>query len=405
MFPCQGYFSEEVTDALKASERIIVCGISLAMCNVLSWLQQMDIDRVAVYDPLFDANPHIATFKGRRVCSRDEAFGAHSASYILTEFSDAMRNRDIGAIRVNHPDSLLVNVDARREVHLEASGLCNLHCMSCQCGNYDPAYFSFQGRGFLEPELCRAILDKLMVDYPDNMGLYYYIFGEPFLNPRLDELIACAKHRKLSVCVSSNFSFQRDIREVLRAEPDILKVSVSGYSQEVYQRHHNGGTVAYVYRNLETLHQYLRYNTSGTSVVVGYHVYKDNGGSELTRVRDICREYGFIFAPVRAIYNNPFKRMGLSPFTERDLCFLFDCYPEPEKQLAYAITHENAGFPCRNLRDKLFLDYDGSVMLCELLHRDTVYRNYLDLSLEEIHAWRSEHEMCKMCRAHGMHLV
>ena len=405
MFPCQKYFSKEVTERLRTSERIFVCGMSLAMCNVLSWLRQISVKRAAVCDPLFEANPHITVFKGWEVCRWEEAVETRNACYILTEFSDEARRRDREAIHSHHPDSLVVDVDARREVRLEASGLCNLRCMSCQCGNYDPAYFSFQGRGFLKPELCSRILDKLMLDYPDNMGVFYYIFGEPFLNPDLDKLIALARQRGLSVCVSSNFSFQKDIQRILRAEPDILKVSVSGYRQEVYQRHHNGGRAAHVYRNLETLHQYLSSNASDTSVVVGYHIYKDNPGADMARVGDICREYGFLFAPVRAIYNNPLKRMGLSPLTEQDLRFLRECYDDPEQQMACEITHKNARFACRNLRDKLFLDYDGTVMLCELLHRDTVYRNYLDVSREEIHDWRSSHEMCRICMAHGMHLV
>ena len=391
--------------AVKASECVIVCGMSLAMCNVLSWLRQISLKRVAVCDPLFESNPQVVAFKGFEVCRWEEALGVRNACYILTEFSDAVRERDSAVIRTRQPNSLIVNVDARREVRLEASGLCNLRCMSCQSGNYDPNIFSFQDRGFLEPELCGRLLDKLMLDYPDNMGVFYYIFGEPFLNPRLDTLITLAKQRNLSVCVSSNFSFQTDIQRVLCAKPDILKVSVSGFSQEVYQRHHNGGTASYVYRNLQTLYQYMRDCDSGMGVVVGYHVYKDNSGEELAHVRDICQEYGFIFAPVRAVYNNPLKRMGLSSFTQQDLQFLRDCYQMPEQQMSFEVTHKNARFPCRNLRDKLFLDYDGSVMLCELLHRDTVYRNYLDVSIKEIDDWRSRHEMCGICRAHGMHLV
>ena len=405
MFPCQKYFSQEIVEKLKASDLIVVFGMSMAMCNVLSWLKQLRMEHVTVYDPLLEANPHISTFKGNRVIKLEEALNTLNSSYILTEFSEKMRELDIKAISSVNSHNLVVPVKASREVRLEASGLCNLRCMSCQCGNYDPKYFSFQGRSFMQPELCEKILDKLIVDYPDNMGVFYYIFGEPFLNPHLDELIILARQRGLSVCISTNFSFRMNLQDVLRAEPDILKISLSGYTENIYQHHHNGGIAAYVYKNLETLYKYLLENDSTTSVVVSYHIYKDNAGLELEKVRYICQKCGFIFAPVKAIYNNPLKRMGLHPFTDKDIQFLKDYYDEPDKQMAFAISNKNSHFPCRNIRDKIFLDYDGSVLLCELLHKDTVYKNYLEVSREEIFGWRTNHDICKTCRAHGMHLV
>ena len=404
MYACEHYFTESLLEKMKACSVVIIVGLSVGMCNVVSYLQSINFRNLAVCDLLFDTNPHIRKFRNVPVIAARQAFKQANAFYILTEFSDESAERDRIQISNLHEDAPVLRIVSSREIRLEASGICNLHCMSCQCGNYDPAVFSFSGRSFLPLSLCERILDKLKTEYPDNMGIFYYIFGEPFLHPQLDKLVNIAKQKGLSVVLSSNFSFQKDLIPVVQAKPDILKISLSGSTDEIYQRHHQGGSIQMVHENMKKLNVLLQ-SVSEICVVVGYHIYRDNQGEEMEYTRKLCEQYGWLFAPVPAIYNNPLKRMGICRLTDADRKFLKTYYEHPEDYLALYTTEEQLDKKCRNIENKLFIDYDGNIMLCELLHHDAVYQNYLDVSRKMIYQWRKSHALCIQCRKHGLCLI
>lgn len=400
MYACEKYFNDLLLFSLRSYKKIIVTGISIAACNVIEFLKSKGLQNIYIYDELFSFNDHIKKFKGVNVIHEELKAGI-DCFYIFTEFSSNKQNELI--IKLNPKNYLVIR--SCDEVRIEASGLCNLRCMSCQCGNYDPAVFDFKGRGFMSPGLCEQIIDKLCREYSTNMGVFYYIFGEPFLNQELHKLVRIAKNKGLSVILSSNFSFDMPIDNVLDAKPDIIKVSVSGYSDDVYKRHHNGGSIERVHKNMEYLYHYLDNNPADTAVVVGYHIYSDNDGDEIAKTKQLCEKYGFIFAPVKAIYNNPLKRMGLSAFTDRDMEFLKSCYHNYESYPAFDTSDYYINSRCRNIDNKLFIDYDGNIMLCELLHKDGIFKNYLECSMEEILDWRNTHYICRQCRSHGLMLL
>lgn len=405
MYASMPYFTPEVMERLSDSRRVVLMGISMAMCNAMDQLSELYSGELLVCDPLFDQNPKVQRFRNQRVISAIEAYQLDDTAYLVTSFSGIARANYLVTLQEQCKDAFVLEIRAEREIRLEASGICNLRCMSCPCGNTSPEDFSFGGRGFLTVERCERILEKLGREYPDNLGLFYYIFGEPFLNPALPALIETAHSHGLSVCVSSNFSFVHPIEQVAAAKPDLLKISISGMTQETYGHHHNGGSIERVLINMEKLFAMMPTIESKTAVVVGYHIYGDNSGEEYEAARQLCAKYGFLFSPVRAIYNNPLKRMGITQMTEEDRRFLETYYETPERYLSLSENLINTQLPCRNLTDKLFLDYDGSVMLCELLHKDAFFRSFLAVPRQQIEVWREAHPLCKICRKHNMHLV
>lgn len=156
---------------------------------------------------------------------------------------------------------------------LEINSACNLRCPSCTKGNmegYD------HKTGFMDPGLMELILDKIQAENPAAI-VFPYGNSEPFLHPQLPECIASIKRRGLNCEFASNLNHVNRVDEVLLAKPDMIIVSLSGFTQEVYVKGHAGGNVEKVKANMKTLAEAHKRTESKTPVLVNFHVYQDNG--------------------------------------------------------------------------------------------------------------------------------
>jgi pyruvate-formate lyase-activating enzyme len=63
-------------------------------------------------------------------------------------------------------------------------------------------------------------------------------------------MIRFLKQNGLYVMISSNLSIKKNLEEVIRAEPDEIKISLSGFTQEVYSRTHVKGNIELVKQNM-----------------------------------------------------------------------------------------------------------------------------------------------------------
>lgn len=328
------------------------------------------------------------------------------AVFVITAFREKQQQRLRTQITARFGSAAVVMLSDPTEIRIEASGRCNLRCPSCQVANHGDPEFSCEERGFLEPSLLDELLRKIDRELPQAPAIYLFSLGEPLLNRRLPELIRLVHAHGYLAVVSSNLSLRTDLTELVESEPDVLKISVSGFSQSVYETTHVGGSVELVKNNMRQLADRIRERGKRILVTVGYHVYNNNGGAELEKMRRYCEELGFLFQPVKAMYFNMLKRSGYFPFSESDRRFVETYYDRPETVLSAPTPDPGAcgAAVCRNMWDKLFLDYDGTVMLCELFHHEGRFKNYLDVTLDEIGTWRREHWICRRCMAFGMHL-
>lgn len=290
------------------------------------------------------------------------------------------------------------------EVYIDISGICNLRCRSCQVYNHAEDSFCYHGRGFMKPELFEQIIRKLKLDFPELKGVFLFTFGEPFLSPWLPEIIEILKREGLLCILSTNLSMDCDLEKILQKEPEYLKVSVSGFFQEVYGTTHNGGDIRLVKSNLYRMRWLMDRHKLKTTVMVGYHMYTNNQSEDYKRMENLCKELGFLFQPRLAEYCNLLKKTGIGSFTEEEKAFIKTYYEDPERILNCSQA-ELPGTECRNQKDKLVIDFDGRVGLCcAVLHKDALYKNYLDTTPEEIVSWKKEHWICKRCKQYGLEL-
>ena len=290
------------------------------------------------------------------------------------------------------------------EVYIDVSGNCNLRCRSCQVCNHDPASFDYQGRTEMSMELFEKILQKVKAELPENPAIFLFDYGEPLLARQLPEFVHRVHAHNMLAVISTNLSLHYDFLPLLLEQPDILKISVSGFHQEVYGTTHNGGDIELVKRNMRTIRALLdRYELNRVRVMVGYHIYSNNSGPDYESMKALCRELGFLFQPRRASFCNILKQSGIDPYTPADREFIRTYYENSADILNTAPLQPPQTGTCNIARNKLFIDYNGTTMLCYLvMHKAAVYRPYLEVAMQEIHQWQKEHWICTHCKQVGL---
>ena len=289
---------------------------------------------------------------------------------------------------------------------LETCGTCNLQCPLCVHGwnrSRDQ-----RPRGPMKADLAARLLDKALAGpYPPAyVGLYNW--GEPLLNPDLPAIVADVRSRGLFSSVSTNLNDVRRLEAVLQAGPGELMISLSGACPETYNRTHQGGDCSRLLENLELLGQLRRQINPSMRVKLRYHLYLDNCGQDLQRIKGLCSRHQFTLEPLWA-YLMPAERLleyyetGILDENGRWLNDEKLTIPLDEMQ-QIARRHPLPECP---LQKTVTLNADGSVMLCctTVSAEAIVAENYLDVDDRELLRRRLSHPLCKRCMAQGVHAI
>jgi radical SAM protein with 4Fe4S-binding SPASM domain len=134
---------------------------------------------------------------------------------------------------------------------LESGNFCNLRCPLCAT--------TFRGkslpRGLLTFENARTILDR----FPALLVVNFSLWGEPFINREIFEIIKYARSKKIEAVIQSNFSLpqfdQEMAQRLLDSDLSTLFVSIDGASQKSYEVYRRRGDFELALRNVELLRQ------------------------------------------------------------------------------------------------------------------------------------------------------
>lgn len=289
---------------------------------------------------------------------------------------------------------------------IDISGACNLHCPCCPQGNIETYRLP---HGFMEPELLASIVRKATSECRVT-GINLFNWTEPLLHPRLPELIHIVQGAGIPCHLSSNLNILPDADAIMAAGPASFKISVSGFTQDVYGTTHRGGNIARVKNNMVTLAEAKKRTGAATRIFVTYHRYRHNLKEE-PMMRDFADRLGFGFDPVWALMFPLEKVLAYAdgdiqdfPLTEEDHTVIDSLAFPLRNTLAAARNYQNQ--PCR-LRDRqVSLDFQGNVLLCCGIFdaREFSLGNYLALPLDTIQKLRQNHRMCKRCMKNGAHV-
>lgn len=290
--------------------------------------------------------------------------------------------------------------------NIDILGTCNLKCPSCPSGNYTE---NINPRGFMSPELLEKIMTK--ADQECQMvGAGLFNWNEPVLHPKLPELIRIVQSHKVPCYLSSNLNHFPNMEAVLEANPHSLRVSNSGFRQEVYGRTHRGGDIERVKANMKALAEAKKKTGATTRIHVLYHRYKGNLEDELM-MRQFSADLGFEWDPVWAFMMPLEKILAFleSEFADVELTeddrALIDYLALPLKP-ALELSKKYRHRPCSLRDDQMTLDFMGNVQLCCATFDLAKYSlgSYLDVPFEDLQAMKYRHEMCGPCMDNGIHV-
>lgn len=306
---------------------------------------------------------------------------------------------------------------------LEINSACTLHCPTCTKGNVEG--YEHQN-GFMDWDLMERILDKIKSENP-NAIVFTYGNSEPFVHPKLPECIAAIKSRGLRPELSTNLNHVRRVDELLAARPDLIIISLSGFSQEVYVKGHAGGDIEKVKRNMMTL---AHANNAlppdkRVNILVNYHVYLDNEHEyplmetyaknlglgifksfaraiSMENAIQYCRsrdpdatpfevqpgrpDWNVALPPISNTYVQAMDRIRIPPTKAREM---YQALPEPRVcPIGWMFS---------------FIRHDGLISLCACVaDRRINLGNYLDQTMDQLIEARTGHAICQQCTKYKM---
>lgn len=283
-------------------------------------------------------------------------------------------------------------------INIDTHGACNLLCPSCPMGRRDNISLN---KKVMTPEF----LDKILAKAGREMhvlGVGLQSWTEPTLHPKLPELIQVVHKHGHDALLSSNLSYECDIKAIMEAQPASLCISLSGYTQPIYAIDHAGGDIELVKQNMHTVAQH---NIS-TQVRVAWHRYKYNE-HEMHLMEALAFKLGFDWTPYRGRLMplesvlNVFEGGKPTPTEQR---VLNDVLLPIEEAKQFSKKHRKMG--CRSLERELAMDSAGDVTVCCSLwqKRPNYVGNFLELSTEQIQRNKDAHSVCSRCMAVGGHV-
>jgi pyruvate-formate lyase-activating enzyme len=287
---------------------------------------------------------------------------------------------------------------------VEVSGFCNLRCPSCPNGN--SAREEATATGYMSVELFAALLEKIQAESPGReTQLYLFNWGEPFLHPELPRLVEMARERGLPAHLSSNLAAPKNLRDVIKARPGSLHISLSGYFPQTYGRTHAPGDVWLVKSNIYRLRSCLDSLGLDLPVSFFYHKYRHNLGEDLRKMAELAAEVRF---PLQALWANFFPVEKLLAYyagevspADRGVLDLMVLHPHDFR--AVSLRHRGE-FPDCNLRaQQMCLDVNGAVSLCcaSYARKHYLSGSFLDQTHQVLQAQKYQHPLCGQCREQG----
>jgi len=285
---------------------------------------------------------------------------------------------------------------------IDITGACNLRCISCPHAYNNPV----ERKGGIMPlDTFKKVLDKIIVEAPFVGNVQLYQWGEPTLHKQLPQILNYADGLGIKCAISSNLNVPADYESIIKAKPEWLRLSTSGWASR-YEITHTLGKWDTFTHNLREVCRLRKAWHPEMKVELYYHLYKHSVGEDFNRWKALCSELGIEFHPVYAYLISLDDVLAyqegksLPPEARRASEMLL--YPLEE---GLREAQREAHLPCDTFRC-ISINWDLSVSNCMMYYYPTdniAAPNYLDTSIDEIMATRADCSLCRRCMDKGVH--
>ena len=251
------------------------------------------------------------------------------------------------------------------------------------------------------------ILEKAKKEsHVSEFGLYNW--ADPLLHPKLPELVKVVNEHGVTCSLSTNLNRLRDADELMRSNPSLLIISLSGFHQETYGLTHRRGDIETVKKNMLVLADAKIKTGSKTKISVSFHRYLSNL-SEEEPLKNLAKELDFSFEPCWANWLPLEKVLAASGNTSYGVITPQDKDLLQNLAVPLYIALDSAkkvSSPRCYLNENIItLNYRGDIQLCCGVYDSSRFTigNYMALSLSQIQAARRAHSACSDCMKNGVH--
>jgi MoaA/NifB/PqqE/SkfB family radical SAM enzyme len=287
---------------------------------------------------------------------------------------------------------------------IDIVGTCNLRCPTCPVGN---SVLGARPRGMMKMEMFRRIVAKIRAESPSpRPHINLFNWGEPLLHPQLPAFIRILREAGMESHLSTNLNIRRGLEAMVRAGPDDLKLSLSGFTPETYERSHAGGDLERVKANMIALREMLDRHNAPTNVWVSHHLYRHNL-HEADAVRAFCTSLRFTYNPIQAFYM-PLERVADlldGKPNSGDSGIVAELLLDPVENNRRIASRRGGGFDCELRFNQTVINHDGTVALCCSVYDQSnmLGFEFLDHPHADIERHKYEHSFCKKCIKANLH--
>ena len=181
---------------------------------------------------------------------------------------------------------------------LELGNDCNIACLFCRdekgtIHNYNTKKPEATiAKGKMPVEMASDIISQVK---DDICVAVLYTNGEPLLYHDLPKVIRHATQNKVATTIASNGLLLNDriAKEILEAGLDLIKIQLSGFTNDIYRIQTRFGDIEKLKANIKRLVELNRAGKHKTIILVDYILYKYNA-HQLEFVRNFCKEIGVL---------------------------------------------------------------------------------------------------------------
>lgn len=238
---------------------------------------------------------------------------------------------------------------------IEPTNFCNAKCPLCPTGLGQLK----RDKGFMDFDLYKKIIDECYL-FAKDIALWNY--GEPFLHPKIFEMIKYARSKDLSIFISTNgtlFSDPKNIDKIINSGLDNLIISLDGITSKTFSKYRKNISFKQTIDGLNKLLGVMNKKKIKHLKIYIQCVITKYNEKELSQIKKMALDLGIFFWP---------KKVNLEMV---EVVNKNEWLPENEKLRCYTKTKDNQyklktkknHEPCE-IWQTLVINWDGLVNPC-----------------------------------------